>query len=155
MATIMLISLRQPKYDGLLYPLSWIVLFVVNVTSCIFAICFSGVLVSQSLCCLSFFDLRLLLTPMVSSNFFRDVRVSQSFVFYVIFCWSLFVLFLLAIVLSVLQFTASACPYGIFKLCLGTFVFLNLCFLCNILLIIVCAFSFGNCVVCPSSIYGF
>jgi hypothetical protein len=43
-------------------------------------------------------------------------RVSQSVVFCVVFCRSLFFLFLLAIVLSVLKFTYSNYPFCIFKL---------------------------------------
>ena len=39
------------------------------------------------------------------------VRVAQSSVFCVMFCRSLFVLFLLVIVLSVLRSTASDCPF--------------------------------------------
>jgi len=43
--------------------------------------------------------------------------VSRSLVLYVVFCRSLFVLFLLAIVLSVLlRFMDSDYPFGIFKL---------------------------------------
>jgi hypothetical protein len=50
-----------------------------------------------------------------------------------------FVLFLLAIVLSVLlRYTDSDYPFGIFKLFLSF-----------------CTFSFGHCVVCSSSIHGF
>jgi hypothetical protein len=44
------------------------------------------------------------------------VRVTRSLVFCVMFCRSLFVLFLLAIVLSVLRFTDSDYPFGVFKL---------------------------------------
>jgi hypothetical protein len=48
---------------------------------------------------------------------FSGVRVARSLVFYVMFCRSMFVLFLLAIVLSVLlRFTFSDYPFGIFKL---------------------------------------
>ena len=79
---------------------------------------------------------------MSSSSIFSGVRVAQSLVFCVVFCRSLFcsfVIFLLAIVLSVLlRFTASVYPFGIFKLFLSF-----------------CPFSFGHCVVCPSSIYCF
>ena len=44
------------------------------------------------------------------------VIVARSLVFCVVFCRSLFVLFLLAIVLSVLRFTDFDYPFGIFKL---------------------------------------
>ena len=50
---------------------------------------------------------------------FDGVRVAKSFVFCVVFCRSLFVLFVffpLVIVLSVLRFTASNYPFGIFNL---------------------------------------
>jgi len=48
---------------------------------------------------------------------FSGVRVAGSLVFSVMFCISLFVLFLLVFVLSViLGFTASDYPFGIFKL---------------------------------------
>jgi len=48
--------------------------------------------------------------------FFGSVRVSQSLVFYVVICKSLFVLFILSITLSVLRVSASDYPFGIFKL---------------------------------------
>jgi hypothetical protein len=52
---------------------------------------------------------------------FSGVRVTRSLVLYVMFCRSLFVLFLLAFVLSVLlRFTDSDDPFGIFKLFLKT-----------------------------------
>jgi hypothetical protein len=44
------------------------------------------------------------------------VRIAQSLVFCVEFCKSLFVLFRLAIVLSVLRFTDADYPFGIYKL---------------------------------------
>ena len=47
---------------------------------------------------------------------FSGVRVAQYLVFCVVFCRSLLVLFLLALVLSVLYFTASDYNFGIFKL---------------------------------------
>jgi hypothetical protein len=51
--------------------------------------------------------------PSVAPEFtpgFSWIRVAQSLVFHVVYCRSLFVLFLLLIVLSVLRFTASAHP---------------------------------------------
>jgi hypothetical protein len=73
---------------------------------------------------------------------FIVVRVTRSSVFYVhiLFYRSLFVLclFLYAIALSVLRFTNSDYPFGIFK---HLFALLS--------------FSFGHCVVGPSSISGF
>jgi hypothetical protein len=81
-------------------------------------------------------------TPQV----FSGICVAWSLVFCVRFCRLLFVLFLLAIALSVLWFTASDCPFGIFwTLC---------CLFCNLRLLIAPLVSFGHCVVCPV-IYGF
>jgi hypothetical protein len=56
-----------------------------------------------------------------SSPIFSGVRVTQSLVFCVMFCRSLFVLlsfFFLTIVLSVILFTDYDYPLGIFKLVL-------------------------------------
>ena len=47
---------------------------------------------------------------------FSEVLVPRSFVFCIVFSISLFVLFLLAIVLSVLRFTASVYLFGILTL---------------------------------------
>ena len=47
------------------------------------------------------------------------VIVARSLVFCVVFCRSLFVLFLLAIMFSVLRLTNSDYPFGIFKLFIG------------------------------------
>jgi hypothetical protein len=60
------------------------------------------------LCCLFFFDLLILITPLVSSNSGSCYSIFSFFM--CMFCRSLFVLFLLAIVLSVLL------RFGIFKL---------------------------------------
>ena len=64
------------------------------------------------------------------------------------FCRSLFILFLLAIVLSVLlRFTDFDYLFGIFwpLYCLSFYL----------LILITSLVSFGHCIVCPSSIYGF
>ena len=45
-----------------------------------------------------------------------EVRAARSLLFYVMFCISLFVLFPLAIVLSVLRFMDSDCLFGVFGL---------------------------------------
>jgi hypothetical protein len=50
---------------------------------------------------------------------FSEVRVPRSLVLCVMFCRSFFVPFHLAIVLSVLRFTGSNYPFGIFKLFLS------------------------------------
>jgi hypothetical protein len=48
---------------------------------------------------------------------FSEVRVARSLAFCIVFCRSLFVVFLLAIVLSVfLRFTAADYPFAILKL---------------------------------------
>jgi hypothetical protein len=47
---------------------------------------------------------------------FSGVRAIRSFVVYVCFVDRFFVLYLLAIVLFVLRYTDSDCPFGIFKL---------------------------------------
>ena len=58
-----------------------------------------------------------------STTVFSVVRVTRSLVFFCMFCRSLFVLFLLAIVLSVLlRYTNSDCPFGVFKLFLYIFI---------------------------------
>jgi uncharacterized membrane protein (DUF485 family) len=73
------------------------------------------------LCCLSFFDLRLLITPLVSTNFsFGHCVVCPSSIHgFWLPLWYLQT-FILAIVLSVrLRFTASDYPFGIYKLLLA------------------------------------
>ena len=55
-------------------------------------------------------------TKGVSNRVFSGVRVSWSLLFMCMFCRSLFVPFLLVIVLSVLRFTNFDYPFGIFKL---------------------------------------
>ena len=62
-------------------------------------------------------ELRTLPEHMSSLSIFSWVRIAQSLVFCVMFCGSLLVLFLLAIVLSVfLRITASDYPFDIFEL---------------------------------------
>ena len=55
-------------------------------------------------------------TAYPSGLLFGGIRVAQSLVFNVVFSRSVFVLSLLTIALSVLWFTASECPLGIFHL---------------------------------------
>ena len=91
------------------------------------------------LCCQSFFELRLLIIPLVS---FGHCVVSPSSYGFWLSLW-----YLLAIVLSVLRVTASDYPFGIFwPLCCQSFFELRL--------LIIPLVSFGHCVVSPSS-YGF
>jgi hypothetical protein len=72
------------------------------------------------LCCLSFFDIRLLITPLVSSGH-CVVCLSSIYVFWLPL-W-----YLLAIVLSVfLRYTASDYLFGIFKLFVKLFTILLL-----------------------------
>ena len=92
--------------------------------------------------CLSFYALRLLITPLVS---FGHCIVCPS----TLYGFSLPFWYLLAIVLSVLlRFTASHCPFGIFwPLYSLSFYALRL--------LITPLVSFGHCIVCPSTLYGF
>ena len=94
-----------------------------------------------SLCCQSFYELRLLIIPLVS---FGHCVVSPSSYGFWLSLW-----YLLAIVLSVLlRVTASNYPFGIFwPLCCQSFFELRL--------LIIPLVSFGHCVVSPSSSYGF
>ena len=94
-----------------------------------------------SLCCLSFLDLRLVITSLVS---FGHCVVCPSSTYGL---W-LPLWYLLVIVLSVLP-RLTACDYlfGIFwSLCCLSFLDLRL--------VITSLVSFGHCVVCPSSTYG-
>jgi hypothetical protein len=51
----------------------------------------------------------------VLRHVFSGVRVGLSIVFCIMFCRALFIHFLLANIFSVLQFTASDYPFGIFN----------------------------------------
>ena len=95
-----------------------------------------------TLCCLSFFDLQILITPSVS---FGLCVVCPS----LIYRFWLPLQYLLAFVLSVLLwFTDSDYPFSIFwPLCCLSFFDLQI--------LITPSVSFGLCVVCPSLIYGF
>ena len=94
------------------------------------------------LCCLSFFDLQILIISLVS---FGHCVVCSS----LIYRFWLPLWYLLAIVLSVLLwFTDSDYLFGIFwPLCCLFFLDLQI--------LIIPLVSFGHCVVCSSSIYGF
>ena len=94
------------------------------------------------LCFLFFLDLRILITPLVS--FVHCVVCSSQ-----IYGFSLPIWYLLSIVFSVLvRFTDSHYPFGIFwPLCCQ--------FLLDLRILITPLVSFGHCVVCSSSIYGF
>ena len=94
------------------------------------------------LCCLSLFDLQLLITSLVS---FGHCIVCPC----LIYSFWLPLWYLLAIVLSVLVwFTASDYLFGIFwpLYCLSLF---------DLQLLITSLVSFGHCVVCPCLIYSF
>ena len=117
-----------------------------------------------SLCCLFFFDIRILITPLVS--FGHCVVCSSSIYRFWLLLWYLLAIhcvvcsssiygfwlplwYLLAIVLSVLlQYTDSDYSFGIFWPLCCLFFF-------NIRILITPLVSFGHCVVCSSSIYGF
>ena len=92
------------------------------------------------LCCLTVFDLQILITPLVS---FGHCVVCSSLIYWL---W-LPLIYLLAIVLSVLlRFTDPDYTFGIFwPLCCLSFFDLQI--------LITPLVSFGHCVVCPSSIY--
>ena len=94
------------------------------------------------LCCLFFFDLRILITPLVS--FGHCVVCSSQ-----IYGFSLPIWYLLSIVFSVLlRFTDSHYPFGIFcPLCCLFFLDLRI--------LITHLVSFVHCVFCSSQIYGF
>jgi hypothetical protein len=95
-----------------------------------------------SLYCLSFYALPLLITPLVS---FCHCIVCPS----TLYGFSLFLWYLLVIVLSVfLGFTASHYSFGIFwpLYCLSFYA---------LRLLITLLVSFGHCIVCPSTLYGF
>ena len=116
-----------------------------------------------SLYCLSFYALRLLITPLVS---FGHCIVCPSTLYgFSLLLWYLLVIvlsvllrfygfslllwYLLAIVLSVLLgFTASHYPFGIFwpLYCLSFYA---------LRLLIILLVSFDHCIVCPSTLYGF
>jgi hypothetical protein len=94
------------------------------------------------LCCLFFFVIRILITPLVS--FGHCVVCSSSIYGFWLPLW-----YLLAIVLSVLlRYTDSDYPFGIFWPLCCLFFF-------DIWILITPLVSFGHCVVCSSSIYGF
>jgi hypothetical protein len=94
-----------------------------------------------SLCCQFFFEIQILITPLVS---FGHCVVSSSSIYeFWLLLW-----YLLAIVLSVLRYTDSDYPFGIFwPLCRLLFF--------DIRILITLFVSFGHCVVSFSSIYGF
>ena len=91
--------------------------------------------------CLSFYALRLLITPLI---YFGHCIVCPS----TLYGFSLLLWYLLAIALSVLRFTASHYPFGIFwPLYCRSFYALRL--------LITPLIYFGHCIVCPSTLYGF
>jgi hypothetical protein len=94
------------------------------------------------LSCLSFFDILILITPLVS--FGHCIVCPSSIYGFWLPLW-----YLLAIVLSVLlRYTDSDYQFGIFwPLCYLSFF--------DIRILITPLVSFNHCVVCPSSIYGF
>ena len=94
------------------------------------------------LCCLFLFDVRILITPLVS--FGHCVFCSSSMYGFWLPLW-----YLLVIVLFVpFRYTDSDYPFGIFW---------SLCclFLFDVRILITPLVSFGHCVVCSSSMYGF
>jgi hypothetical protein len=93
------------------------------------------------LCCQFFFDIKILITPLVSCG--HCVISSSSIYGFWLPLW-----YLLAIVLSVLRYTDSDYPFGIFwPLCCQFFF--------DMRILIIPLVSFGYYVVSSSSIYGF
>jgi hypothetical protein len=92
--------------------------------------------------CLSLFDLRILITPMVSIG--HCIVFPPSIYWFWLPLW-----YLLAIVLSViLRVTDSHSPYGIYWPLRCLFFF-------DLLILITLMVYIGHCIVCSSSIYGF
>jgi hypothetical protein len=121
-------------------------------SSCIFKLFF------WLLSCVSVADLRILTSPLVSSNyFFGYCPVCPSLIYGFLLLLLYLQTFLLAIVLSVLYwFMASYFSYYIFKLffwLLPCLFFVDLRFLTSPL--VSSNISFGYCPVCPLLIYGF
>jgi hypothetical protein len=110
------------------------------------------------LSCLSFVDLRLLTSPLVSSNFsFGYSPICPSLIYEFLLLLLYLQAFLLAIVLSVFcWFTASyfsSCIFKLFFWLLSCLSFIDLWILTSPL--VSSNFSFCYCPVCPSLIYGF
>jgi hypothetical protein len=129
----------SPTYSFLL-PLWYLLVIVLSVLLLTPSYCLFGIF--WPLCCLSFFDLLLLIAPLVS--FGHCVVCPSSTYSFLLPLW-----YLLVIVLSVLlRLTPTYCPFGIFwPLCCLSFS--------DLLLLIASLVSFGHCVVCPSSPYSF
>ena len=127
----------SPSTYSFLLPLWYLLVIVSSVLLLTPSYCIFGIF--WSLCCLSFFDLLLLIVSLVS---FGHCVVCPSTYSFLLSLW-----YLLVIVLSVLLLTPSYCPFGIFwSLCRLSFY---------LLLLIVSLVSFGHCVVYPSSTYSF
>ena len=121
-------------------------------SSCIFKLFF------WLLSCLSFVDLRLLTSPLVSSNFsFGYSPICPSLIYGFLLLLLYLQTFLLAIVLSVLRWFTdsyfSSCIFKLFFWLLSCLSVVDLRFLTSPL--VSSNFSFGYCPVCPSLIYGF
>jgi hypothetical protein len=109
------------------------------------------------LCCLSFFDLRILITSLVSSNssFGHCVSCPSIYRFWLPL-WYLQTLLLATVLFVVLRFTDSGYPFGIFKLFFWPLCCLSFFDLRILVTPLISSNSpFGHCVVCRSSIYGF
>jgi hypothetical protein len=122
-----------PSTYSFLLPLWYILVIVLSVLLLTPSYCLFGIF--WSLCCLSFFDLLLLIASLVS---FGHCVVCPSTYSFLLSLW-----YLLVIVSSVLLLTPSYCLFGIFwSLCCQSFY---------LLLLIASLVSFGHCVVCPST----
>ena len=121
-------------------------------SSCIFKLFF------WLLSCLSFVDLRILTSPLVSSNFsFGYSPVCPLLVYGFLLLHLYLQSFLLAIVLSVRRWFTdsyfSSCIFKLFFWLLSCLSVVDLRILTSPL--VSSNFSFGNCPVCPLLIYGF
>ena len=132
-----------PSTYSFLLPLWYLLVIVLSVLLLTPSYCLFGIF--WSLCCLSFFDLLLLIASLVS---FGHCVVCPSLLLLiaslVLTPFLLPLWYLLVIVSSVLLLTPSYCLFGIFwSLCCLSFFYL--------LLLIASLVSFGHCVVCPST----
>ena len=124
-----------PSIYGFWLPLWYLLAIVLSVLQYTVSGYLYGIL--WPLYCLSF-NIRFLVTPMVS---FGHCIICPSIYGFWLPLW-----YTLAIVLSVLQYTVSGYPYGIF----WPLYYLSF----NIRFLVTPIVSFGHCIICPS-IYGF
>ena len=102
---------------------------------------------------------------MISPPIFSELRVTRSFALRLVYCRQTFVLLFVFFSFG----HCVVCSSSIYGFCLPPLISSNssqgvrvvnsiFSFMCSVLQIDVCSFvffSFGHCIVCPSSIYGF